>query len=175
MFFAIRPNLVTAFTLQQELEQLRAQDEQYENVILNIVKYQSLIENTRDDFVLLEDAVPDSPEIFNIVRDIRIAATASGLIINELEISQVVLKDTPKDADGDGNIESTKNTERQSYTIRFNLPAGFTDVRNFMARLTNQRRLKTVEAIRVNTTTQPGTSSAVFNFSFDVTGYYLQL
>lgn len=171
VFFAIRPNLVTAFSLQKQLEELRLQDDQYETVILNIVNYQSVIETTREDFVLLDQAVPPSPEIFAMVRDIRKAATESGMTVDNMEISQVNLKlDEKKLQNEQGN---PKESPTEEYVVKFQVASNFNEVKTFMGRLVNQRRLKVIDSINISATQQQGTQSATFSFSFVIEGYYL--
>lgn len=45
--FAIRPSLVTAFSLRQQREDLERLDTQYENVVSNIVANQSTLEDRK--------------------------------------------------------------------------------------------------------------------------------
>ena len=177
IFFAIRPNLVTAFSLQKELDELRIQDDQYEQVILNIVNYQTVIEKTRDDIPLLKQAIPESPEIFAMVRDIKKGATESGMIINNLDISDVSLKDSGTAPTGTqvaaakpkvGGVE-----ENKKYTVKFSVDSNFTEVKNFMQNLMNQRRMKIIEQLDIVSAGQQGSQSATFNVSFVVDGYYL--
>lgn len=166
VFFAIRPNLVTAFSLQRQLDELRLQDEKYDTVILNIVSYQSLIEQTREDFVVLDQAVPKSPLIYTLVADIRDAATTSGMVVNTMEVSDVSLQGkTLKD-------DQTKEKNKQ-YVVKFSALSSFNDVRGFFTKLSTQRRLKVVNGMNVTSATIEGTKSATFNISFILEGYYL--
>lgn len=174
VFFAIRPNLVTAFSLQRQLEELRLQDEQYETVILNIVNYQSLIEQTRNDFIVLEQAVPNSPQIYTMVDEIRNAATQSGMIVSTIEISDVTLRGL---TDVDGTVKPETKTgsleDKKKYIIKFQATSTFNEVRSFLAQLASQRRLKLVNAMNVNAASKQGSQSATFNISFVIEGFYL--
>lgn len=177
IFFAIRPNLVTAFSLQRELEELRIQDEQYEQVILNIVNYQTVIEKTRDDIPLLKEAIPESPEIFAMVNDIKNGASESGIIINDLNISDVTLKEGQKVVDPNAPPPPPKPSgaveENKKYTVTFQVQSNFSEVKNFIQRLMDQRRMKIIEHLDIVTAGEQGTQSATFNVSFIVDGYYL--
>jgi hypothetical protein len=177
IFFAIRPNLVTAFSLQRELEELRIQDEQYEQVILNIVNYQTVIEKTRDDIPLLQQAIPDSPEIFAMVNDIKNGASESGIIINDLNISDVTLKEGTKVVDPNAPPPPPKPSgtaeENRKYTVNFQVQSNFSEVKAFIQQLLNQRRMKIIEHLDIVTAGEQGTQSATFNVSFIVDGYYL--
>ena len=177
IFFAIRPNLVTAFSLQRELEELRIQDEQYEQVILNIVNYQTVIEKTRDDIPLLQQAIPDSPEIFAMVNDIKNGASESGIIISDLNISDVTLKEGKKVADPNAPPPPPKPSgtpeENKKYTVNFQVQSNFSEIKSFIQHLLDQRRMKIIEHLDIVTAGETGTQSATFNISFIVDGYYL--
>lgn len=180
VFFAIRPNLLTAFRLQSELEELRFQDQQYERIILNIVEYQSILEQTRESFYLLEEAIPQSPEIYDMVNEIRKAASDSGIIIRNLKVSQVVLKDdgtqgNKKNSNAPAARKTTgkKTEENKSYKVEFDIESNMTDTRNLLARTFNQRRLKLIKKMAMSTSQQVATTSAVFRVTLEVEGYYL--
>lgn len=176
IFFAIRPNLVTAFSLQKELDELKIQDDQYEQVILNIVNYQTVIEKTRDDLPLLKQAIPESPEIFSMVRDIKNGASESGIIINDLDISDVTLKQGKSTGPNSNSAKKVKveaGDENKKYTVRFTVASNFNEVKNFIQKLMDQRRMKIIEQLDIVTGGQQGSQSATFNVSFVVDGYYL--
>lgn len=172
VFFAIRPNLVTAFSLQRQLEELRQQDAQYETIILNIVRYQSVVEQTRDDIGVLEEAVPTSPQIFSMVEGLRNAATQSGMIINNMDVSDVQLKGELED-EATSKITKKVEEENKKFVIKFQATSSFNDVRNFLAQIANQRRLKIIESMNVNAVSNQGSGSATFNISFVINGFYL--
>lgn len=180
VFFAIRPNLLTAFRLQSELEELRFQDQQYERIILNIVEYQTILEQTRDSFYLLEEAIPQSPEIYAMVNEIRKAASDSGIIIRNLKVSQVVLKDDGTQGNKNGSNDApkkrtagTQGEENKSYKVEFDIESNMTETKNLLARTFNQRRLKLIKKMAMSSSQQVATTSAVFRVTLEVEGYYL--
>src|SRR3989339_478974 len=92
IIFAIRPNLITAFNLQKELQDLRLKNKQSEEVILQIVNYQSLMEEYRDSLYVLDDAVPSSPKLAQFVEEISQTATDSGLVVQSLTVESIAFK-----------------------------------------------------------------------------------
>lgn len=94
LWFAIRPNLITAFSLQQELTELREKDAHYEEVILSIVEFQSKLENNRDNLYLLDEALPEKPHVYKMVTDIYEVASQSGLRIERMDLQEVELLDS---------------------------------------------------------------------------------
>lgn len=177
VFFAIRPNLITAASLQRQLDELRLQDEQYETVILNIVNYQSIIEQTRQDFVVLEEAVPSSPQIFSVVDDIRRAATESGMLISNMDISDVILKGI-EGAAGEVKTNSREATQpslkdKRQFVIKFQATSSFNEMRQFLNQLATQRRLKKVESMNVSAANKESSGSATFSISLVIESFYL--
>lgn len=174
-FFAIRPNLITAFSLQAELEELRLQNTQYENTIGDIVNYQTLLEETRDDFALLDQAVPESPELYPMVDQLRRAASASGVTISNITISQIQFK-----GEGQTAAEESQQTgasdlglrPRQELLVEFTVNADFNEATQFLASLFNQRRLKTINELRMSTNEQNPALQSTYDVSFQLTGYY---
>jgi len=92
IIFAIQPNLSTAFRLQKELQGLRLQNKKSEEVILQIVNYQSLMEEYRDSLSVLDEAVPSTPELAKVVDEISKTASDSGLVVKSLTIESIDLK-----------------------------------------------------------------------------------
>lgn len=180
VFFAIRPNLITAFSLQRELEDLRFQDQQYERVITNIVSYQGILEETREDFYLFEEAIPLHPEIFVMVNDIRETASNSGVPLSRLEVSEVTLKgETQEEIDAAAaNKRNTQQTTTQKektrkYVVEFDAVANFTEVKNIVSSVNNQRRIKVIDNITIQSNGAESTQSATYRVSFEVNGFYL--
>ena len=92
VIFAIQPNLSTAFRLQKELQDLRLENKKSEEVILQIVNYQSLMEEYRESLYVLDDAVPSTPELSFAIEDISKIASASGLIVQSMTVESISLK-----------------------------------------------------------------------------------
>ncbi len=175
VFFAIRPNLVTAFSLQRQLDELRLQDEQYETVILNIVNYQSVIEQSRQDFVVLEEAVPSSPQIYAVVEDIRNAATQSGMLVSNIDVSDVLLKGSAVESDAvtTNGTNQLSLDDKKRFVVKFQATSSFNEIRTFLTQLSTQRRLKLVESMNINAANRVGSQSATFNISLVVESFYL--
>lgn len=106
IIFAIQPNLTTAFRLQKELQDLRLQNKQSEEMILQIVNYQSVMEEYRDNLTVLDEAVPSTPELAKVVDEISKTASASGLIVSSLTIESISFKGTAANNSIDGSEEA---------------------------------------------------------------------
>lgn len=155
-FFAIRPNIITAFNLDKELQELKLKNKEAENIILQIVNYQSVIETYRDKLPLLDEAIPDSPGLAKAVNDVRTTASSSGVIINSLSVESVDFTD----AEGTGEL--------LTYQLSLNVDASSEQLNYIITELLNQRRLKMFDSISI--TSQGNTPSVV---SVEIKTYHL--
>lgn len=172
--FAIQPNLSTAFRLQKELQDLRLQNKKSEEVILQIVNYQSLMEEYRDNLTVLDEAVPSTPELAKVVNEISKTASDSGLIVNSLIIESIGFKgdsgtdngSTPGD-NALGNL--TNQPDLMSFTITIEGTASFSQITQFLNQVIGQRRLKTYDSIILSA----GNSNESMVITILVRTYYL--
>lgn len=161
LFFVIRPNLVNVFSLQEELGKLKILDTGYENVIRKIVNIQTFLEANRSDLYLLDDAISATPQINKVVQDIEIAASSSGLIVTQVDISQIDLK------------ENKQRTEKNTLLVNLATQADFAGAKVFLDNLLAQRRLKTFKHLTIDKKEDTGTGSAQLDIRIELEGYYL--
>jgi hypothetical protein len=161
IFFVIRPNLVNVFSLQEELGRLHILDAGYENVIKKIINIQTFLETNRSDLYLLDQAISSTPQINKIVADIETAASASGVLVHQIDINKVDLK------------EKGQRQEKNVLIINMATQTGFTEATAFVGNLLGQRRLKTFKNISIDTTDRNGTGSATLDIKIELNGFYL--
>ncbi len=160
-FFVIRPNVLTIFSLQEELGKLHILDTGYENVIKKIVDIQSFLEENRTDLYLLDEALPSLPQINKIVDDTQNSASASGVKINSMAISNVDLKDK--------TVEFT----RKKISINMDGEANFLNSKDFINEMVDGRRLKIIKQLNFSQDIQGGTQSGALKLIMEIEGYYL--
>ena len=164
---------------RKELQELKLQNKKSEETILQIVNYQSLLEQYRDSLYVLDEAIPTSPELAKVIAEITKTATDSGLTINSLDVESIVLKgqrlsdgsvdinaseqtnttSVPPDENNatgeeqniDGAINDTKQPDLYNFTITINGSANLNTITQFLNQLLTQRRLKTFDALEINT------------------------
>jgi Tfp pilus assembly protein PilO len=158
VYFAIRPNLITAFNLQKELQDVKLQNREYEEKIMQIVNYQSTVEQYRDKFHLLDEAIPNEPQIASIIEDVRTSASSSGTILQSLNAQSVTYKK-----------EKTKKI--MTYTVNLTTKSDISQVELLITNLINQRRIKTVDSIKLTSEDVEGVR--VYTVTFDINSYYL--
>ncbi|MEN9327568.1 MAG: hypothetical protein RI947_376 [Candidatus Parcubacteria bacterium] len=167
ILFAIRPNLVTVFSLQKELNDLRVLDNNYENAILNIVQLQSMVEANRNNLFLLDQSLPQIPQVNKVIDDLNKAASDSGVLIKKVDIGEVNLKVD----------KSSRDTK--TFAVDIETESDFTQVRRFIDVFMSQRRLKTMTNLSIIKEVGGfgdsfgSSESAILKIKLEVDGHYL--
>ncbi len=162
VYFAIRPNLVTAFNLEKEKQNLRLQNRQYEEQILQIVNYQSTIEQYRDKMYLLDEAIPTSPTVTKVIDDVKKSASESGILLSSVTIDKIEFSKDVEQYDQifDFVISTSGNLEMQQ-------------LEQFIIALINQRRIKSIENLQITKIqTEEGTPDK-YSITMSIIGFYL--
>ena len=159
--FAIRPNLTTAFNLQKELQDLKLKSQEYEAEIQQIVDYQTKVEQYRDQFYLLDEAVPNTPAVAKIVEDVRKSATDSGVILSSIAVEELSIKAAEKQA------------TLKSFGLTVNAQSELVSLQNFLNTLLNQRRIKAIDNVKVTRVQNEDGTSNLFTITMVVKGAYL--
>ena len=159
--FAIRPNLMTAFNLQKELQDLKLKSQEYEAEIQQIVDYQTKVEQYRDQFYLLDEAVPKTPAIAKVLEDIRQSATDSGVILTSIAVEEVSIK------------TEEKQNSLKSFGVNIIVESEIAMLQNFLNTLLNQRRIKIIDDISVTKVQLEEGISNRFTITMIVKGVYL--
>lgn len=162
VYFAIRPNLVTAFNLEKEKQDLRLQNRQYEEQILQIVNYQSTIEAYRDKMFLLDEAIPPSPVATKVIDDVKKSASESGILLTSVAIDK---------------IEFTKDVEQFEQVFEFSISTSgnleIQQLEKFIIALINQRRIKSIENLQISRVQAEEGGVARYSITMSITGFYL--
>lgn len=161
LFFVIRPNLINVFSLHEELARLNLLDKNYENVIRKILEIQNFVEINRNDLYVLDQSLTSSPQVNKILDDITTNATESGLIINQINISSIDLK------------ENKKGSDKKSYTINIGANGDFYQINKFKTSLENGRRLKVIKNLQIIKNDLEVTQSADLEIKLIVESFYL--
>jgi Tfp pilus assembly protein PilO len=159
VFFAIRPNIATAFTLKKELVELDKLNENYEQAIVHIINVQTVLEKYRDDYHLLSDALPTTPQVNKVVDDMYRAASASGITLKRLDIDEV-------------NLRELEEKKLRQFKVLLQTESDFETLKLFFDGLYAQRRLKTIDNLVIKRD-RTSSTSATLNLEFDINGYYL--
>lgn len=86
---AIRPTLITVFSLRKSVTELKKLNIEYENKISSVVRAQSEYEQIRDAIPLIEDAIPQKATFNKLAQALEDFANRSAITINQLQIDNV--------------------------------------------------------------------------------------
>ncbi len=161
IIFAIKPNLNSVVTLSEQLNQLKVLDRQYEDTISKIINLQTLIVQNRDNFYLLDDALPSTPQVNKVIDDIKKDASDSGLILEKMEVQEISLKE-----------DESKN-KMKTLSVLLESTASFDNVKVFIDTLMSQRRLKNIKSLNLIKDISEGTESSTLKIKLEVGGFYL--
>jgi len=152
---------MTAFNLQKELQDLKLKSQEFEVEIQKIVDYQTKVEQYRDQFYLLDEALPASPAVAKVFEDLRKSATDSAVILNSINVEEVKIKSEEK-------LEGLKG-----YNMTLNAQSDIFGLQNFLNALTDQRRIKTIENLEISKDSQDGATVEQFTITMLIKGLYL--
>lgn len=161
VLFVIRPNITTVFVLQQQLNDLQKLDKDYEKAIFTVVNIQSALEKNREQFPLLNQAVPSTPQVNQIIDDVKKIASDSGIELKKFDINQINLK------------ESKNKNSLKPYNVDIETSSDFVKANKFMSAILQQRRLKSIKNLIISKDQNAGTESAALKIIFEIEGYYL--
>lgn len=158
--FAIRPSLTTAASLKKEETDLSTIDSIYEKQIVNMVTIQSQMEENRDHFPLLNQAITNHPTVNKIIEDIKKACDESAFTISKTEIGEV-------------NLYDTKNKSLQKLLVTIEGTSSFDDILKLTQALFRQRRLKIINKIAITKDQKQASDSSQLKVLMEIEGYYL--
>lgn len=161
VFFVIRPNLITVFEIITKIEQLKKINSIYGKEIDKIVEVQSDLEENRDDFILLKEAIAIKPEVNKVLYDVDVSTDESKLKSVRIDVSDINLKDI-------GLNDKLKLIE-----IDMNLQGTFDDTLDFIKKIYKQRRLKLIPELQLERLIETSTESGNLKIRLEVEGFYL--
>jgi len=163
MIFVIRPNLRQLFFANQKLDQLKKIDEKYNRLLERIIKFQNDLESHRDDLLLIDQAITDSPQINKAITQIEALIGKNNLSINSMSVSNVDLK------------SELKLSETQTLKINLILEGDYENFRKFLTDISNQRKIKIVDnfLIEKESTLTQSTASANLKIQLQVNSFHL--
>lgn len=161
IIFAIRPNLTSVISLNEQLNQLRGLDVHYEDSITKIINLQTFIEQNREDFYLLDQALPSTPQVNKVIDDIKNNASDSGVQIDKIVVDEVSLKE-----------DSSKN-KMKILKVNMETSSKFENIKQFIDNLFRQRRLKSIQNLVLERDSLSGSESATLRIKLEIGGYYL--
>lgn len=160
VFFAIRPSLVTAFSLIKEERDLRKLDQVLEKTISAVVANQTTLETVRDRLELINSAVPDNPYVNGLLTDIEKAAKDNNVILEKMSVTTV-------------NLVRTDSSSLQPVNLTVETTSSYEDLLKFIKALSDQRRLKEIKKLEIASEGGTSTESGTLKVNILLTGFFL--
>jgi Tfp pilus assembly protein PilO len=160
IFFAIRPAIVSIFSLTREAEDLKKINNLYNQKIDEIVFLQSQLEGKRDDLFYLIEAIPNFVQINKRLEDIKTASAKSSVSLKSFSFSDI-------------NLTSEQKDEVRSIVINTEIEGNFENLMSFIKEMISQRRLKKIDKITITKPEPAATSSSQLKVNLMIEGYYL--
>ncbi|GEM_PF-6123434 len=143
IIFIIRPTLKTAFYLRDKRESLKTANQQLSSVIEKIVQLNLDAERYRDDFDLLDQAVPSKMFIFSLFKQINSVFLENDLSIENAKVDRIILvRETQEKSAADQDLKELK--------INYVLQGDFNDLIKALKELRRQRRISIVYRINID-------------------------
>lgn len=157
-FFAIRPTLITAVTLNKSVADLKKLDIEYENKISNIITAQSQYEQIRGDIPDIDLALPKDAMFNQLANALEKFAEKSNLFIKQLQIDQSPISRLPPS----GKVEN----------IQFSIltSGSYISSSDFIQHLLNWKRLIILDSLELSK--EGGTESAELRMTLKGKTYY---
>lgn len=137
--FAIRPTLVTMSDLLKEIEDKKTLETKMVQKIASLSSAQTQYLALEPRLGVLDEAIPTNPEL---IKTLKIIEKIAGE--NEIAISNIGLKEIPKDNLG---AVSLKKIKRNDLQITASVKGDYPSIRLFVEELIKTRRVLIVESI----------------------------
>jgi Tfp pilus assembly protein PilO len=163
IFFVIRPNLRQVILANQKLNQLKVIDTQYNRLLEKIIGFQGNLENHRNYFLIIDQALTDIPLINKVITDVQQTIGKNNLFIDSISVSNVDLK------------QDINNKEVKYLKISLVLNGNFNDFRNFLVDISRQRKIKVIDnfLIEKEASLVQSTESAALKIQLQVNSFHL--
>lgn len=156
--FAIRPTILTAFTLHKDIQDLRVLNQRYENKITDVVRAQSEYEQIRDDIPLIYETLPKTPRFPQLIKTLETIATSSSLRIETLQMDPQPIAPI---------VDKKGLTD---FNVQLKLSGSYQNAYTFLNTLLSNQRLVSIKTMDL--TQGEGTDSAQLTIDFSLGSYY---
>lgn len=137
--FAIQPTLMTMSDLIKEREDKQKLADQLEKKIAALQTAQNLYMQITPQLPLLDDAIPQRPQLIKALKIIEKLATENNVILEGMNVSSIP-DETPSDV-------SPQKIQRINIAANFSLEGDYLSIKNFIEALRNSRRSYPIDTV----------------------------
>ncbi len=136
LFFAIRPTANAIAELLGEIKAREKSDVQLQEKIDQIIKAQNFYNQIYDRLFLVEEALPQNPQIASLAKEIEAQRLKENLDLSKLGYSSLVLTD---ETGGKDKKKETANLTPINFTL--SMAGQYLDFKDFLKNVFEQRRI----------------------------------
>jgi len=164
ILFFVRPTINEYVLRNKELEETITLSEQYQQVINSMTQLQSLLESERDNFVLLDQAIPNNIHMYQLIQDVRSSFLKFVPTRTYSFPSYTVSNMSPGETKGKAELKEHK--------LLVNVNGTYSDLQGIMSKIFNQRRIKSIKSLRLSRS-ENSSDSAILEMKLEVGAYHL--
>jgi len=145
-FFAIRPTLITIASLVKEIEDKQMVAQKLQEKINAITVAQAEYAAVSSDFPLIEEALPQEPNLPILIRQLETLTVQNGATLRTIQFSQVNLR---------GKLvsepDSVKKGEVSKVTFSLSASGSYQSLKSFLQSLEDLRRFVVISSFAFKT------------------------
>lgn len=142
-WYAIRPTIQTIISLRREIKDSTAVDEKMETKINALVEAQANYQAVSSRLEFLNEAIPETPEMIPLVKQIQNLANSVQATVSATEVSSIPLEPTPK-------VKApTAKQNIITSPLSMTIEGTYDSMKQFIEGLYTMRRLVTISEISI--------------------------
>lgn len=167
IIFIVRPTINTYIIKNKELQDIVHLSSEYQKVISNLTTLQGILESNRDEFGMLDQAIPQNIYMYQLTQDVRNSFLKYTPTRSYSFPSYVISIPDSKDS-----VKS--KSELKPYKILVNVSGSYPTMRSVLEQILNQRRVKTVKTLMLSRPVgESASESANLEMKMEIEAYYL--
>jgi hypothetical protein len=167
LVFVVRPTINMYIIKNKELQDTIHLSSEYQKVISSLTALQAILESHRDDFGMLDQAIPKNILMYQLTQDVRNSFLKYTPTRSYSFPSYVIKK-------SDTKAESISKSELKPYKILVNVSGSYPTMRSVLEQILNQRRVKTVKTLMLSRPEgESASESAELDMKLEIEAYYL--
>ncbi len=147
-WYAIRPTLQTILFLRREIADNAIVNAQMDEKIGKLIEANAVYQSIQEKLHVLADALPLDPHIIDSIDSVRTLANESGASLSAISVSASPLI-ASQSAKTQKNSPLTSLIKVTDIPVNITLSGTFTNLNNFLKKLTTSRRIITIDSIKI--------------------------
>lgn len=176
--FAVRPTLKTISTLRRQIDDLTLLDTQLEEKINALIDAQESYMEIEPLLPLVYSLLPQNADFPRLLRHLELLADDNNASISSIQVepvsiyssneSEVAVEIIPEEIETDEDTQTPKDPT-MPLVVNFTVKGNYTDIINFLTRLTKIDRIISIETLNL---TQDTSSSSLLSLNVKANALY---